>query len=56
MKKAIYNKGKVMYVEMSEEEIKQIKEQEVIAEPVISQDEINCDLDFRLSLIELGLV
>lgn len=24
--------------------------------PKINQDEINCDLDFRLSLIELGLV
>ena len=57
MKKAIYNKEtkEVEYVELTPEEVEELNNLPV-PEPVITQDEINCDMDYRLSMLELGLV
>jgi len=57
MKKAIYNKDTrtTEYVELTEEEIDELNN---LPEPevIITQDEINCDLDYRVSMVELGLL
>lgn len=53
MKKAIYDKNtrRLVYIEMEECEIA-VQEPTI---PEITQDEINCDLDYRISCLELGL-
>jgi len=57
MKRAIYHKdtGTTEYVELTEEEIDELNN---LPEPevIITQDEINCDLDYRVSMVELGLL
>jgi len=57
MKRAIYHKetGAVEYVDLTQEEIDELNN---LPEPevIITQDEINCDLDYRVSMVELGLL
>lgn len=57
MKKAIYHKDTrtVEYVDLTPEEVEELNNLPV-PEPVITQDEINCDMDYRLSMVELGLL
>ena len=57
MKRAIYHKDTrtTEYVELTQEEIDELNN---LPEPevIITQDEINCDLDYRVSMVELGLL
>jgi len=57
MKRAIYHKEtkEVEYVELTAEEVEELNNRPQ-PEPFISQDEINCDLDYRVSMVELGLL